>query len=242
MKKLLVWDLDGCLYNYNAVPDQKFYALCDQIDAEAALELFPELKFDHALALAESSFEKHHDCYGDFLIYAENTGRDKVEIRQKLFERYHALLYERLLVHFPDFFEHTKQTLSAFRLVANSHFRFGLLSHSCMKGWGRPILAKMGVLEYFEPELLLGLDDYNFERKFESPAGMQRMMTLSGYAPEQIIFIEDSLRNALPAKQICGVKIAIVDHGAADFQPAEADWLASSPAELLEILFKTYSN
>jgi hypothetical protein len=71
---LRVFDLDGGLYDYSALPDYGFYKLCDEANALAAREIFPELSYEKAVELSALSFKNHHDCYGAFLGYAASAG------------------------------------------------------------------------------------------------------------------------------------------------------------------------
>jgi len=242
MRYLLVFDLDGCLYKYSALPNSGFYALCDEANALAAQEVFPELSYEKARELSTLSFEKHHDCYGAFVDYAKEVGHDPVRARDIIFKRYHAILFDFLEERHPDFFEHTASTVEALARLSMGPFALAVLSHSCMQGWGKPVLKKMGALQYFEPHLLLGMDDYGYERKFENAEGMKRLIEISGYTPDRIIFVEDSWRNTHPAFRILGVKAALVHYDALapDPYPEGVHWLGRTPSDLAEVLEREY--
>ena len=243
MRYLRVFDLDGCLYNDRSLPDGGFYKLCDEANALSACAIFPELRYEQALKLAALSFERHHDCYGAFLSYAEAEGHDPMEARRRIFRNYHATLFNLLDERHPSFFDHTAATAEAFERTSGGPFANAILSHSCMEGWGQPVLKKMGLLQYFEPHLLFGMDDYGFARKFESPEPMRRMIEASRTPGDRIVFLEDSWRNTQPAFRQFGVQVALVhyDSPAPSPTPAGVRWVCRTPAEVMDILEQEYT-
>lgn len=242
MRYLIVWDLDGCLYNYHTLPDYGFYRLCDEANARAAQEVFPDMPYEKALELSAQSFKEYHDCMGAFVNSDYAKDRDPLQVRETLFKRYHAILFDMLVDKHPDFFDHTATTAEAFERMSGGPFSHAILSHSCMQNWGIPILQRIGILHHFEPHLLFGMDDYGFQRKFESAAPMQRVIEASGFTADRIIFAEDSVRNKEPALRICRVHGAHIhfDGPAPQSLPDGVMWVCRTPSELLEMIERDF--
>lgn len=235
-KYFMIWDIDGALYNYHRLPNGGFDKLCDEVNAQAACELLPHLSHVEGLRLSAECFERFHDCYGAFMPLAVQSGFNDEQFRLRLFKRYHALLFDTLTTRHPDFFHDDAPTTAAFH-KSGRDIKHGTLSHSCMEGWGMRILDRLGILPFFEPQALLGLDQYGFTRKFESTAPVKLVLKRLKADPAQTFFIEDSIRNLEPAAEIKGLRLIYIHNNKPlDNLPPFVSHQFSSPAEFMHFI------
>jgi FMN phosphatase YigB (HAD superfamily) len=207
----IIWDIGNVLYPYSRVTEE-YYALCRDAHAEIASEIFPMLSTEEAQYLVDECYKTFHDCYGAFLPVIIHYGLDLEETRLYLFEKHYAMLYELLVKHCPNIFDDTTDLINAFRGISG-RVKHGILTQCCMVSFGMPVLNKLGILPFFEPKAILGLDQVGFVKKAESAKPLRVVLELMDANPEHAYFVEDTLPNLERASEIKGLRCIYINHG-----------------------------
>lgn len=207
----IIWDIGNVLYPFSRVTEGYYY-LCNDAHVELALEFFPMLSREEAQYLVGECYKTHHDCYGAFIPVMIYYRLDLEETRLRLFKRHYARLFELLMEHCPDVFGDTTDLIDAFRGI-RGRVRHGILSQCCMESFGTPALEKLGILPYFEPNAILGLEQVGFVKKAESTKPLRAVLELMGAEPEDTCFVEDTLSNLERASEIKGLRCIYINQG-----------------------------
>jgi len=207
----IIWDIGNVLYPYSRVTEE-YYALCRDAHTEIALEVFPVLSTEEAQYLVDECYKTFHDCYGAFVPVIIHYGLDLEETRLRLFKKHYAKLYELLVKHCPDIFDDTTELVDAFRGISG-RVKHGILSQCCMESFGTPVLDKLGILPFFEPKAILGLDQVGYVKKAESTKPLRVALEFMDADPEHTYFVEDTLSHLERASEIKGLRCIYVNHG-----------------------------
>ncbi|MRR55593.1 MAG: HAD family hydrolase [Deltaproteobacteria bacterium] len=207
----IIWDIGNVLYPYSRVTEE-YYALCHDAHVEIAEEFFPMLSPEEVEYLVDECYKTFHDCYGAFVPVIDYYGLDLEETRLLLFKKHYAILYELLMKHCSDIFSDTTDLVDAFRGVSGC-VKHGILSQCCMESFGIPVLEKLGILPFFDPEAILGLDQVGFVKKAESTEPLRVVLELMDADPEHTFFVEDTLANLERASEIKGLHCIYINHG-----------------------------
>ncbi|NMC74951.1 MAG: HAD family hydrolase [Geobacteraceae bacterium] len=179
---------------------------------ELALKIFPMLSPEEAQYLVHECYYTFHDCYGAFIPVITHYGMDLEETRLRLFKEHYAILFELLIKHCPDVFGDTTELVDAFRAVAG-RVKHGILSQCCMESFGIPALEKLGIVSFFDPEAVLGLDQVGFVKKAESTKPLREVLERLKADPEHTCFVEDTLPNLERAAEIRGLHCIYINQG-----------------------------
>jgi FMN phosphatase YigB (HAD superfamily) len=207
----IIWDIGNVFFPYSRVTEE-YYALCHDGHVEVALEVFPMLSTEEAQYLVDECYYSFHDCYGAFIPVIIHYGLDLEETRLRLFKKNFAMLYELLMKHCPDIFADTTDLVDAFRGISG-RVKHGILSQCCMESFGIPVLEKLGILPFFEPKAILGLDQVGFVKKAESTKPLRIALELLDADPEHTYFVEDTLSNLERASEIKGLRCIYINYG-----------------------------
>jgi len=207
----IIWDIGNVLFPYSRLTEE-YYVLCRDAHAEIALEVFPVLSTEEAQYLVDECYTTFQDCYGAFIPVMIYYGLDLEETRLRLFKKHYAMLYELLMKHCPDILGDTTDLVDAFRGISG-RVKHGILSQCCMESFGIPVLDKLGILPFFEPKAILGLDQVGFVKKAESTKPLRVALELLNADPEHTYFIEDTLSNLERASEIKGLRCIYINHG-----------------------------
>lgn len=207
----IIWDIGNVLFPYSRLTDE-YYSLCHDAHVEIALEFFPVLSTEETQYLVDECYKTFHDCYGAFIPVIIHYGLDLEETRLRMFKKHYAVLYELLMKHCSDIFGDTTDLVEAFRGISG-HVKHGILSQCCMETFGIPVLDKLGILPFFEPKAILGLDQVGFVKKAESTEPLRVVLELMDADPESTYFVEDTLSNLESASKIKGLRCIYINHG-----------------------------
>ncbi|NTU77113.1 MAG: HAD family hydrolase [Alphaproteobacteria bacterium] len=207
----IVWDIGNVLYPYSRVPEE-YYALCYEAYAKIAQEVIPVLSAQEAQYLVGESYKEFHDCYGAFLPVILFYGLDLEETRLCLFQKNFAVLYELLRKQCPAVFGDTTELVEAFRGTLG-RVKHGILSQSCTETFGIPLLDELGLLPFFEPKAILGLDQVGFVKKAESIKPLLLALERMEADPGCAYFVEDTLSNLERAAEVRGLRGIYINHG-----------------------------
>jgi len=210
-KTNIIWDIGNVLFPYSRLTEE-YYSLCHDAHVEIASEIFPVLSMEETQYLVDECYKTFHDCYGAFVPVIIHYGLDLEETRLRMFKKHYAVLYELLMKHCSDIFGDTTDLVEAFR-GSCGHVKHGILSQCCMETFGIPVLDKLGILPFFEPNAILGLDQVGFVKKAESSKPLRVVLELMGADPENTCFVEDTLSNLESASKIKGLRCIYINHG-----------------------------
>lgn len=104
------------------------------------------------------------------------------------------------------------------------------------RDWAHRVLDHTGLSEFFQPDFILGAEDYNFEDKAHSPRGILTALDKIGGNADEVLFVEDTLPNLITAKQHAGVKTAYLHHNRPinDNEMGDIDICVQDTPELLK--------
>jgi FMN phosphatase YigB (HAD superfamily) len=207
----IIWDIGNVLIPFSRVTEE-YCVLCHDAHVEIALEFFPMLSTEEAQYLVDECYNSFQDCYGAFIPVIIHYGLDLEETRLRLFKKHYANLYELLMKHSPHIFSDSTDLVDAFRGISG-RVKHGILSQCCMESFGIPVLDKLGILPFFEPKAILGLDQVGFVKKAESAKPLSVALELMDADPEYTYFVEDTLSNLERASEIKGLRCIYINHG-----------------------------
>jgi FMN phosphatase YigB (HAD superfamily) len=207
----IIWDIGNVLLPYSRLTEE-YHALCHDAHVDIASEIFPVLSTEETQYLVNECYKTFHDCYGAFIPVIFHYGLDLEETRFRLFKNHFAMLYKLLVKHCPDTFGDTTDLIDAFRGISG-YVKHGILSQCCMESFGIPVLEKLGILPFFEPKAILGLDQVGFVKKDKSTKPLRVALELMDADPEHTYFVEDTLPNLERASEIKGLGLIYINHG-----------------------------
>lgn len=207
----IIWDLGNVLFPFSRVTEE-YCDLCHDSHVEIALELFPMLSAEEAQYLVDECYNSFQDCYGAFVPVMLHYGLDLEETQLLLFKKHYASLFKLLMKYCPEILGDTTDLVDAFRALAG-RVKHGILSQCCMESFGIPALEKLGLLPFFEPKAILGLDQVGFIKKADSTKPLRIALELMGADPEHTYFVEDTLPNLKRASEIKGLRCIYINHG-----------------------------
>lgn len=187
----IIWDLDNTLYKFS----EKQVDGWNTATVNYALASGLALDYQTAMALASEGWLNHR-----------NSGH--------FFEKDHGLNAREMHVGVckalcPTMVSSCLQTPSLMKNIP--HVRNIILTFAT-RDWALRVLDHTGLAEFFEPELILGADDYDFQDKAHSALGILTALEKSGANPAQTLFVEDTLPNLKPAKDQAQVQTAYLHH------------------------------
>lgn len=197
----MIWDFDGVFYDEGAVSKDDLYVLCQQVIADIACSLIPNLDPQEAFDLAKESYEKHTSSFTAFLPKAQEAGLDTDHIRKIIFERSSRELLAITRQHYLTMLEHNPATNAAFHGL-RGHVRHMILSHSCATNWIRPVLREnLKYDAHIADHDVFGMSDYDFNNKGDSHEPINFALTHAKAHPSRTAFTEDTPKNLVTAKK-----------------------------------------
>lgn len=234
-----IWDLDNTLY-----PDTHPDGFCFadhylRAFADMARATFPTLSDEDILHYREIGYTHLGASFLGFDEVARDHGYDFEAIHDALHEQVNLLWFERIIQSHPDRIRPCPDTVSLFESLS-SHLRHGCLTHSSIKNWGRPVLERLDIVQFFGP--ILGMPDYDFMSKHLSTRGLEKILDLMDADPPEAFFVEDTIRNLEKVKDLDSRLLTVlVHHGRPpDRLPSCVDIAVESPKILLSALHKAH--
>lgn len=194
-----IWDFDGVFYSYDGTDPQEFYDLADKLTARAAQFTIPGLDAKTAFEIAVKSHEKHESPVEGFLALARERQFPEDQVKAYLFNHYQRALFDYTKRYYPALFDPRPEFVNAFR--ANGDLDHAIVSHSSGPFWVRPVLAELGMNQDIDPEYIFGYESYDYKSKHISAKGVSLALTKMGLHPSNAVFVEDTHRNLIRAKQ-----------------------------------------
>lgn len=198
----IIWDLDNTLYRFDTI----FEDACNRAAARTICSMVENLSFDEAYQAAVHSYNTH-GYSGKALIAQYNLDyRD---------------------YHFP-FHEAIDETI----LARNDAMIAGLrdlnrpqvIITNASRHWAEKALRHLGMKEFFPDHAILPLEDSAFEAKASSPKPFTMAKDILNVAAENILVVEDTVRNLKVPKEM-GFNTALIHHGRIpDEQHDFIDW------------------
>ena len=189
--KTIIWDLDNTLYKF----DQNQIDTWNNATIDFVLEKGVDMPRDQAMQLADDGWLKHRNSGHHFIHDHGMCSRDM-----------HIEVNRRLPVDMVIPCTETPQLMDQMR-----DYHHVILTLA-IRDWAHRVLDHTGLAEFFQPDFILGAEDYNFEDKAHSPRGILTALEKTGANPDEVLFVEDTLPNLKPAKEKAGVNTAYLHH------------------------------
>jgi len=235
--KGIFWDFDGVFYEYDTVPNYGFYELCDKANAMAAYKIIVGLDYDTALNLAAESYKKYNDPITGFVPLAKEYGVSEKFLKDNIFYIYHSTLFDLTVQEHPHLLKVPESTLEKFEKLGDKVTNV-ILSHSAVDDWLKPAITNMKLDKFFKEENIIGLENFEFKSKSESPAGITMAVEKLGMHTSEIVFIEDTLKNIQVAKQAYPDLITVFKTNKTE-KPEGVDILVKSQNEFLDMVINS---
>lgn len=189
--RLCAFDLDGTLYQYS---DKNLEAIRFGQALGAYALMGGTLTIQESYRICTDAYHK--------------TGASNTYLKDRygLTEAFlHEALHERISV--ADI-EPVPGLRQAFINARNTGIGIAIATHS-HENVARRALTKLAVFELLMPELIVTVEKANFDYKHYGFGMFEKVIQLSGIAPEEILFLEDTFANLEMAKKI-GMKTGYI--------------------------------
>ncbi len=188
--RLIVFDLDGCLY-----ASRHLCPIFSATTARAGLHLGLKMSFEEALRINLDA-----QARGELfpLAYIHEHGIPLPDLHR----RYHDTLSETII----DPVDGPAQAFS--RLEA----RYAILSHG-NRDWIGRVLTRLGIRDFFPPESLFALEDNAYVLKTQDERPFLAVQDRFGVESPDITMAEDTHRNLIIPHGM-GWRTALIHHGA----------------------------
>lgn len=189
--KTIIWDLDNTLYKFN----QQQVDTWHEKTIDFLIEKGIDLNREQAMQVANDGWVNHR-----------NSGHHFINDHGICPREMHVEVCKRLPVTMVIPCDETPKLMQEMR-----HYNHIILTYA-IRDWAHRVLDHAGLSEFFQPDFILGAEDYNFEDKAHSPLGILTALEKSGANPKEVLFVEDTLPNLKPAKEQAGVNTAYLRH------------------------------
>lgn len=207
----VIWDLDNTLYRFDAM----FEEACNRAAAKTICDMVEGLTYEEAFAAAEESYNTH-GYSGKALIARYNLAYSDYHFP------YHETIDETILQKNDDML----RALAALD-------RPQVIVTNASRHWAEKVLAHLGMKQFFPDTHIISLEDSEFEAKAHSPRPFVMAQDILGCLPQNIVVVEDTVKNLSVPKSM-GFYTALIHHGRA---PGERhDFIDAEFSDTLELL------
>ncbi len=215
--KGVVWDLDNTLYRVDKILEEHFHLSV----ARAVVAAGIKMSLEEAQDMARLSSEKYGQ---NAQIFIDRYG---LNIRS-VHEEYHDYSDEKLI----------KANEEICNLFAQQNLQHALVTHAS-RGWANRVLAHLGLTRWIKPENVFGLENFDFQAKYEHSAGFDRALKSLDMKAGETLMIEDSLRNLqIPHKM--GMATVLIHHGQKpEIPPGFLDMSCANAVDFMTVLNET---
>lgn len=188
--RLIVWDLDGCLY-----PSRHLYPVFSATTARTGVALGLKMSFEEALQINLDA-----QARGELfpLAYIHDHGISLPAL--------HRLYHKNLSENIIHPIEGLPEAFSRLEGV-----RHTILSHG-NRDWIGRVLSRLGIRDFFPDNAIFGLEDNDYVLKTENETPFLRVQDRMGFESTDIAMAEDTIRNLLIPHQI-GWTTVLIHHG-----------------------------
>lgn len=191
--KTIIWDLDNTLYKYD--PEGRQTTLWHEGVVRFMQSHGVDISTEDGIKLAHQGWIDHRDSN---YYFNEQYGVGKDVAHMGMF----AHIDNNMITP-------CEETPSLMQFMRDHHH---VILTYATKEWANRVLEHTKLSEFFNPDFILGAEDYNFEDKAHSPRGILTALDRIGGNPEDIMFVEDTLPNLKPAKENAGVNTVYLHH------------------------------
>lgn len=189
--KGIIWDLDNTLYRMDEALTHAFNLAV----ARAVIEAGIDIDIEEATRIALKSFEDHGYSGRTFI---QAYGVDDLWLHHT----FHRYVDETLIAH-------NAEVAEMFDMLGD--VQHALITHGA-GDWAMRVLKHLGLKKWFENERILAFEDYDFQRKSESPVAFEKALERLELEPKHVIMVEDLGPNLrIPYKM--GMGTALIHHG-----------------------------
>lgn len=191
--RTLIWDLDNTLYKFDKDGQQ------ERLWHESVVNFMRSqginVTLEEGMEIAQKGWQEHRNSNHYFI---ENYGIGKNEAHVGMFTH----INQNMIIP-------CEETPSLMHNM--QEYRHVILTYAT-KEWANKVLNHAGLIDYFQPNMILGAEDYNFEDKAHSARGILTALDRIGGNAEEVLFVEDTLPNLRPAKEEAGVHTVYLHH------------------------------
>ena len=201
-RNIFIHDFDGVHYLYDDIP--QIYEAFKVCARNAALEI---LKNEGGVKERADVDCAVYNSYAEFgtATYAILKLAEKENLDRALLSTYNRLRHKKMLDWIEK--EHSyimkpcEETTQCFQKLQQLGVSHGLLTAGDYKEWAEPFLEKKDTLKYFEQTCRLDFVEVGYYSKTKNSIPMKVALEKLKAKPEQVVFIEDSLKNFKPVKE-----------------------------------------
>ena len=208
----IIWDLDDTLYS--VTPD--LHQSMRESVARAVVKMGYPITFEEALIMAERSQAEYRLTVK---MLCDEFNIDKRDLHIP----FHAEMDHTVTVACHDL-------PAAF--AAKPHLKHVLMTHAS-RDWAMRMLDHLGLMDFFEPQAILGLEDVDFKHKDESDFVATRCMEILNTNAKNTAFAEDRDCNLTFPKKL-GLTTILINHPSQTRgTPAHVDYRFARAADFL---------
>jgi putative hydrolase of the HAD superfamily len=218
--RLVIFDLDNCLY----CEPPELGPACNHAIATVACDMVPGLDYNEALKISEMS-QKRTGYVRTY--FTQNYNLDPLVLH----ERFHNMVDHLLLPVCED-------TKSAFAQIDRDQTALGLLTHGS-RGWSERVLDRLGLTEFFDPRMVVPVEDVDFVYKHENEKPFLHLLDRAEkhlglrVAPTDAMMVEDVPINlAVPHRM--GMETVLVHHDKTPEKHAYIGHFCENVTEVIE--------
>jgi len=190
-------DYDGVHYRFADHPDPAgFFADCA---IETLREVFSGVSDDDIAQIYRTSIQDHGIGHVGFFEMAHQRGICIDEFTGFFSREFHSTVYETMKSDFPLWAAKNSNAVRCFQLL-NGSVKHGLLTMGDVEVWAEKVLGHKGIIDFFDPNCLLGFEECKRYMKSKSDYPVGLAMEKLEVEPRQTVFIEDSIPNLEMAK------------------------------------------
>ncbi len=189
----IIWDFDNTLYRMDGNGEEMWHMAAARIAFDRGITPTVE----QALLLARDSYERTRSSTS-YLV--ESHGITLTEV--------HHLIHARV-----DAGQLSKCDLTCAAFAALPNITHAILSHGS-RDWVLRGRDRLGLEAFIPDAAVLGLEDYDYEKKSASLRGLNMVLDRLGKSPKNCLFVEDQADNLKLAHEQLGMLTALVHHDA----------------------------
>lgn len=214
--KAVIWDLDHTLYQH----DLEFVKELDWALARAVVANGADIDLQSAFNLSARSFEETGASHTLFLEQFPELSAPK------LHDDFHHEMDERLINPFkelPDLF------------TAQPDIEHFIVTHSA-RHWAERVVDFIGLADYIPNDHIIDFRELGYNAKHENYAVIDELITRAGLESENMVMVEDTIKNLKPAHDRGLVTIYVHNNEELPEIPDYVDYIAQDANEAMRII------
>ncbi len=231
-----ILDIDGFIYDY----DPSFIDICLQAAVDASAELLPSVAREQAIELANTSFDRFHDCFSAFLPLAEQNNIEREVLQGRFQTLYHQSKLRQTREQNHPALAPKNELVTLITKARELGIQFICVTHSDKKEWTCPAFERMGLIDLLPADLIIDYADSGYENRSNTPKAINMAMQMTGSTPERTLIADDGVINLELGKSV-HPQITTVLKTATPVDHPQVDLVITSPVQLITKLIAARS-